>query len=155
MAASIIKTGGQINIDRVTIAGIYHNGNDFTNQGTINIGALSAGSGADLGIDSYNVFNNNAGAQINIDRVNDAITPNDNAFNNAGNVTVGALTNVPWLIAPGISGAFSNNTGGVLNGSGFIYSDNYVDAGGTLAPGAPIGAMVLMPIKISQTVRWQ
>jgi hypothetical protein len=136
------KAGGEINIDQIAATGIYHNGTDFTNAGTINIGALSAVSGFDLGIDSYTIFNNNTGGIINIDRVNDAITPNDNTFNNAGTVTIGALTNVPWLIAPGASGTFSNNIGGVFKGSGFIYTDNYVGAGGILSPGAPIGSMV-------------
>lgn len=136
------KTGGLLNIDRVTNTGIYHNGTDFTNAGTINIGALSAGSGFDLGIDSYAAFNNNTGGQINIDRVNDAITPYDNTFNNSGAITVGALTSVPYLIAPGVSGTFSNNIGGVFKGTGIIVPENYTDAGGILSPGVTIGSMV-------------
>lgn len=132
-------TGAQINIDRVTDAGIATNFGDFNNAGIINIGA-NTNTAATAGITTNANFNNNAGGQININRVNWAISPGGTTFNNAGTVTVGALSNVPNLI-DGYLGTFTNNTGGVLNGSGVIYQNGYVDAGGTLAPGAPIGTI--------------
>ncbi|WP_205514571.1 T9SS type A sorting domain-containing protein [Longitalea arenae] len=134
------NTGGQIRIDRVTSAGIYHNGAGFTNAGAITMGSLSAGNTIGYGIYSDNDFSN-TGGQINIDRVNTAITANRNFFNNSGAITIGASSSVPILLSNTGGGTFSNNTGGVFKGTGIIAADRYANAGGTLSPGASIGIM--------------
>lgn len=131
------KPGGQINIDGVAAAALHHYGVDFVNEGTINIGALSAGSTIAFGIDNFKPFSNKAGGQINLNHVDYAIILND-VFDNYGAVTVGALANVPNLITEGYT-FFKNYPGGVLNGTGLIWVNNYDDAGGILSPGAPVG----------------
>jgi hypothetical protein len=134
------NTGGHIRIDRVTSAGIYHNGTAFTNAGAITMGSLSAGNTISYGIYIDNNFNN-TGGQINIDRVNVAITTNANTFNNAGAITIGAATSVATLLNSTGSGTFNNSTDGILKGAGSIAAARYVNAGGTLSPGASIGIM--------------
>lgn len=131
------KTGGQLNIDQVAAAAIHNDGADFVNEGTINIGALSVGSPLNFGIDNLKPFHNNAGGQINLEHVDYAIIPND-VFDNYGAVTVGALAIVPFLITDGAS-VFNNHPGGVLNGTGLVWVDDYVDAGGIISPGVSVG----------------
>jgi hypothetical protein len=137
------NTGGQINIDRVTSMGINHNGTGFTNQGTITIGSLSGGTTFNYGIYTEKNFNNAAGGQINIDRVNSAILTSANTFDNSGTITIGANTNVFFLLSNLNNGTFSNSTGGVFKGSGNVSAARLVNAGGTLAPGASIGIMTI------------
>lgn len=134
------NTGGQINIDRITDMAIYHNGTGFTNQGTITIGSLSGGNTINYGFYTDKNFSN-AGGQINIDRVNTAFLTSANTFDNSGTITMGATTSVSFLLSHLNNGTFSNNTGGVFKGAGAIGAARFVNAGGTLAPGTPIGTM--------------
>ncbi|WP_159445199.1 beta strand repeat-containing protein [Filimonas lacunae] len=138
----INNAGGQINIDQVTANGIYnatHFSTSFNNQGTIAIGLLSTGNTINYGINIEKVFNNNAGGQITIERVNSAFITNTETFSNAGNITIGATTSVAALLVGTGTGTLSNNTGGLLKSAGSVAAARYVNNGGTLAPGAPVG----------------
>ncbi|MGN7889974.1 choice-of-anchor D domain-containing protein [Dyadobacter endophyticus] len=81
---------GSISIDRSSSSAITNEsaaGTLFTNNGTITIGGeASAGT---YGIDNRFDFDNNAGAEIRIDRTAEAGLYNAYTFNNAGNIIIG------------------------------------------------------------------
>ncbi len=124
------NTGGEIIIEHTTLYGIISKKNSpsdpvvtFTNAGKITIGAttpqvegLYNGNGA--------IFNNNAGGEINIDRVAFRGLRNDagGTFNNAAILSIGAT---PSGGAFGLQNqaTFNNNTGGEIK------IDNLTDTG--------------------------
>lgn len=81
---------GSVSIDRSSSSAITNEsaaGTLFTNNGTITIGGeASVGT---YGIDNRFNFDNNAGAEIRIDRTTEAGLYNAYNFNNAGNITIG------------------------------------------------------------------
>ncbi|MEQ1745492.1 MAG: T9SS type A sorting domain-containing protein [Saprospiraceae bacterium] len=83
-----------------------------TNNGIITIGA-AAGIG-EYGIDNRATINNNAGAEIHIDRTNDVCLLNNSIFNNAGKITLGAAESIGNY---GIQnwGTFDNSAGAEIN----------------------------------------
>ncbi|MCF0064705.1 choice-of-anchor D domain-containing protein [Dyadobacter chenwenxiniae] len=86
---------GSVSIDRSAGSAITNESGDgvlFTNNGLIAIGGeASVGT---YGIDNRFNFNNNAGAEIRIDRTTEAGLHNAYNFNNAGNVTIGENADV-------------------------------------------------------------
>ena len=106
------NTGGQINIDRTTFAGLVnYTAGTFNNAATITIGGSeSVGS---VGLWNYNTFNNSSG-QINIDRTTSSGLLNQSGtFTNEAAITIGGSQSV------GIKGlenssTFNNNTGGQI-----------------------------------------
>jgi hypothetical protein len=142
-----VQTGATLTI---TAAGILLiNGSDkqgFYNQGTVtNNGNISIGNTSSTGfygIVNAGNFNNGSTGKINIDRASiSAFFAQENNINNAGTITVGALVYISNLIMNEGAGLFNNNTGGILKGAGDIYVNRFVNAGGTLSPGAPVGTM--------------
>ncbi|MEO1257372.1 MAG: T9SS type A sorting domain-containing protein [Bacteroidota bacterium] len=125
------NASGIINIDNTGQRGIF-NSSTFTNQGTCNIGLN--GSVGDYGI--YNNVNfNNDGGTVNIDRASvrgiyNALT--GATFDNAGDVTFGAISSPPTLIS---NWGFSNNSNGTITGSGSILSSGFTNNSGTIRPG--------------------
>ncbi len=131
------QSSGQLNIDRVTSIGITNNTSNFFNSGTITIGSLAGGNNMLNGISTIQAFNNNAGGQVNIDRITGAgfDAENFSVSSNAGTMTIGAITPVTNLIGGGQNGVLNNNSGGIIKGTGNISSIRITSAGGTLAPG--------------------
>jgi len=135
-----ISTAGTLAINGSTTQG-------FLNQGTVqNNGALHVGNTSNAGANGIvngGIFNNNTGAQIHIDRCSNAgVYTYAGAFNNAGVVTIGALSAMTNLLSgTGVAGTFSNNAGGLVKGTGNIESFHFVHAGGTLSPGYSPGKM--------------
>ncbi|MCS3795444.1 hypothetical protein [Niastella sp. OAS944] len=114
---------GRLNIDSVVLSGIYNgNGSTFNNFSLINIGTnFTIGIN---GINNEGDFNNTG--QISIERVGTGIETVQNAFNNNGNITIGVLSNVMYMVSSGGGGILNNNTGGVIKGVGSISSINVV-----------------------------
>ena len=135
-----LRSHGNITIEQVANTGIYNNGTGFANYGSLTIDG-SAGT-VDIGIDNYATFNNNNSGIITLKSVNDGIVPNAGSFNNKATIITNSPSQVSTLITPGTSGTFINSTNGIINASATIYTDNYVDAGGTLAPGDNVGKLV-------------
>ncbi|MEO6499133.1 MAG: hypothetical protein ABIN95_08980 [Mucilaginibacter sp.] len=139
------NAAGVINISN-TSTGVDLTYGTLTNSGIINIGPAGSAT-LTYGINSgYGTFTNSAGGQININRVSRAMALYT-TFNNAGKVTIGAETAVANLFEPfsTATGPFNNNTGGIFKASGTIRSDVFVNAGGALAPGNPIGKLTFNP----------
>ncbi|MES2776935.1 MAG: hypothetical protein V4722_22350 [Bacteroidota bacterium] len=127
-----INAAGSLNINGSGSFGIY-NGGSVQNSGTINIGATI---GAPLGgIQNYGSFNNNSGANINIDRVTDVnsfgIANSGASFTNAGTITIGGITGGGANGLYVVDATFNNTAGGILNISNTskygVYSD--IEAG--------------------------
>ncbi|MBK8428258.1 MAG: hypothetical protein IPL27_20880 [Lewinellaceae bacterium] len=139
------NTGGQINIDRSTSAGLYNlSGGTFTNAAAITIGAVA--SVGTYGIHNVAAFNNNTGGQINIDRSTTSgifLLFGTSTFPNAATITIGALVPMTNLMtsSSASSSGFINNTGGVLKGTGTLPAFAFTLAGGQLAPGYSPGKM--------------
>jgi len=135
--------GGQLFIDRVTGLGIRNSTSNFSNSGTITIGASPGGNSMFYGLSTVQTFTNNAGGQVNIDRVTNIgfDAGNFSVSNNAGTITIGAITPVTNLIGGNQTGLLNNNTGGVFKATGNIPSIRLTSAGGTLAPGYSPGKL--------------
>jgi hypothetical protein len=114
-AILINHTDARIFIDCVTLLGLYHNGNAFTNQGSITIGAVASGNTIFAGIQFRRNFDN-AGGLINIDRTTNAILTDGFTFANTGVMNIGASTTVPSILSSDGTGTFSNDTGGQIKG---------------------------------------
>lgn len=138
-ATFTINAPGILQINGSNKQGIFNQGT-VTNNGTITIGNTAA-TGLH-GIVNAGTFNNAATGKINIDRASlSAFFAQENNINNAGLVTVGAVQSIPNLILNDGTGLLNNNTGGVLKGAGDIYVNRFVNAGGTISPGAPVGTI--------------
>ncbi|MFN0015417.1 MAG: hypothetical protein ACKVU2_12795, partial [Saprospiraceae bacterium] len=86
-------TGGQISINRSTIAGIFNEVGTFNNFTTINIGGTA--SVGESGIFNKATFNNGTGGLISIDRsTNEGIYNKVGTFNNVGTTTIGGTASV-------------------------------------------------------------
>ncbi len=98
--------------------------------------ATSAATNINFGLDVYRGTFTNNGGQITVDRCLFGISGfhADGSFLNNGTVKIGALQNVPDLIGNEalMDLIFTNNVGGVLQGTGKIPAVRFVDAGGTL-----------------------
>lgn len=131
--------GSRLNIDSVVLSGIYNgNGSTFNNFSLINLGTnFTIGND---GINNEGDFDN--AGQISIERVGTGIQTVQNTFNNSGNITIGVLSNVMYMVSSGGGGILNNNTNGVIKGVGSISSINVVDAGGVLSPGGSTGKIV-------------
>lgn len=135
------QTGGSITLDRIAIDALRNTNNAiFNNQGSITIGGVAA-------VGNYGLVNgspfNNSGGQIHIDRTTLAgIRVTGNTLSNAGTITIGALAPIATLVATTF-GAFSNNSGGILKGTGNLPAAAFTHAGGTLAPGYSPGKMTV------------
>ena len=129
--------GGQIFIDRITGFGIRNNTSNFNNNGTITIGSLAGGNTMIYGVSTVQAFNNNSGGQLNIDRVTNGgfDCGNFSVSNNAGTITIGAITPVTNLLDGNQTGIMNNNTGGIFKATGNIPSIRLTSVGGTLSPG--------------------
>lgn len=128
-----ITATGRLFIYGGSSAGIVNQGT-VNNNGIIDIGLTSGGS-TDYGIQNSSVFNNNAGAQLNIDRSNvTGIHAVSNTFNNAGTIAMGYWSAVGALLTDLGTGTVSNNTGGIIKGAGYISASRLTNNGGTLAP---------------------
>jgi hypothetical protein len=136
------NAGGVTSISNAASA-IYAIYGSITNGGTINIGPAGSATMAEGMLLSYISFANNAGGQININRVNKAITFYGDNIANAGTFSIGAETavNVLFDMFSTADGIFSNNTGGVFKASGTLRAAEFINAGGTVAPGHPLGKL--------------
>jgi hypothetical protein len=115
------NTGGTIQIDRTSSAGIDNEAGTFTNAATIIIGgAVSAGV---QGIANYATFNNNSGGNIQIDRATVNSLTNTGTFTNAATIIIGSSASAGSNAGILTSGTFNNNTGGSIQ----------LDRGGTAA----------------------
>ncbi len=132
------NAGGQIRIDNVTVFGLFNDAGTFTNQAAITIGATA--SVGNFGLRNDVTFNN-TGGQINIDRAAIAGLFNlSGTFTNQATITIGAQVATTNLVTAN-SGTISNSTGGIFKGRGSIAAANFINAGGTLAPGYSPGKM--------------
>ena len=109
--------GGHIRIDRSTLAGIQLTGGSasFSNAAEITIGAV--GSPGTFGIYIFNstdIFENNTGGYIRIDRSTNNGISNFGTFTNAADITIGAMASVGQV---GISNGFTfqNNSAGHIH----------------------------------------
>ena len=137
---------GQIYVDRSWSTGISAHSGTVNNQGSITVGASSATS-SNTGLDIYmGIFTNNG--QVNLDRCKVGIVGfhQEGKFRNNGTVKIGALQSVSDLIGDDdlANLTFSNNTGGVLQGTGKIAATRFVSAGGTLSPGYSPGIQTIV-----------
>jgi len=135
------NTGGQIHIDRTTDRGLVNAGT-FTNQASIVIG--STANVGNHGMSNHSTFFNNTGGQIQIDRATiSGIYLEGIDFSNAANIIIGALVPMTDLITfeENTTGTFTNNTGGILSGTGNVPPANFNHNGGTLSPGYSAGTM--------------
>jgi hypothetical protein len=108
------NTGGQIKIDRSTGTGLDSRSSAiFNNAATITIGGSQ--SVGEYGLWNQNLFNNNPGGQINIDRsTNTGLYNNFGPFNNAAAITIGANASVGNYGLYNNVNTFNNNTCAVL-----------------------------------------
>ncbi|MBB3842154.1 hypothetical protein FHS57_006185 [Runella defluvii] len=119
------NTGGEIKIEKV-VKNALSSGGPFTNAGKIVIGASSV---IESGILNGAVFDNNAGGEITIDRTTAAGLFNSGSsvpgvFNNAGKITIGALSSLGSTMGLGNINTFNNNAcGQVIVVSGTISND--------------------------------
>lgn len=135
-------TGGQITINRTTGFGLS-NGGTLNNASFITIGSVA--SVGQYGIVSAGgSFNNNFGGHIKIDNstISGIHLNNSGSFSNAAHLTIGELTPITDLITATPGGAFNNNVGGVLKGTGTLPAAAFANAGGQLAPGYSPGQMI-------------
>ena len=132
------KVDGQIRIDNV-----INNGLTNLLEGVItNDATITIGTNANVGqtaIHNQSTFNNNTGAVINLDKAtNFGVGGSGGTFSNAGAVNIGAITAIPTLST---GTTFSNNTGGILRGTGRIAAATFTNNAGTLSPGNSPGLM--------------
>lgn len=126
---------GAIEIGSSYLSGIGNFSGSFSNTGSITIGES-------IYVGDYGVFNdasfvNNTGGTISVANVSVCgIYANSNTFANAGNLTIAAAA-----LVNASDGTFSNETGGVLNGTGTVQADAFVNNGGYLSPGYSPGIM--------------
>jgi hypothetical protein len=120
------NSGGEIQIDNATFAGLYVDLGTFTNAAKIVIGAtVSVG---EYGLWNNDTFNNNTGGEIQIDKVT-----NTGLFNQRGDNLSGSFTNAAKLVigaksSVGFYGLYNNGT--FLNNSGGdIQIDNATNSG--------------------------
>ena len=133
-----VATTGTLTINGSPTVALWNEGT-VNNNGSINIG--NSGNVGFYGIYNSGIFNNNTGAQINVDHATTTgIELLSNSFTNAGTITIGALSPMTNLML-GETGMFSNNTGGTLKGTGNLPAPNFTNAGGTLSPGYSAGKM--------------
>lgn len=132
------QNGASITINRSLGRAIHNYSGTFTNRGTITLG--STNSVGFEGINNRSVFDHVAGL-IKIDRsaAYGLFCDTAGIFTNSAVLTIGSLLPVSNLLAG--EGSFINNTGGVLNGTGFIPGKIFANAGGTLSPGYSPGKM--------------
>ncbi|WP_165759037.1 beta strand repeat-containing protein [Niastella yeongjuensis] len=135
-----VQNGGVLTIAATANLFIFGSGSaGILNLGTVNNNGIidigQTGGATDYGIQNSNVFNNNAGAQLNIDGCNIAgIYAVSNTFNNAGTIAMGNWSSVGALLTDLGTGTLSNNTGGIIKGAGTISTSRFTNAGGSLGP---------------------
>lgn len=139
---------GQINIDRSTTAAIAVFGDltQFFNDGTIRIGATASVGTYGIYLTIGPDFISRDGAHIYIDRATTGVYAiNNSLFDNAGEMTIGALAPIPTLInmqADMSSSPLFRHLSGTLKGAGTL-STGFLCSGGTLAPGNSPGIMTI------------
>ncbi|WAC14830.1 T9SS type A sorting domain-containing protein [Dyadobacter pollutisoli] len=137
---------GQITIDRAWQIGFSVHIGTTTNQGSIIVGASGA-TNVEQGINVYLGTFANGGGQITLDRCGIGISGfhANGKFLNNGTLKIGALQSVADLIGNEEFTAliFTNNTGGILQGTGKIPAVHFVAAGGTLSPGYSPGKQTI------------
>lgn len=127
-----IATTGSLTINTTAADALWNMGT-VVNNGIITIGNLLGPS--DYGITNEGVFNNNAGARLNIDSIQVAAILNTGAFNNRGDITLGA-NNTPGGTGVENTGVMFNYAGGHINidrttGSAFVNNTggNFINIG--------------------------
>lgn len=135
------NTGGKINIDRSTDAGLYNGtGSTFTNQGMITIGASQ--STGNYGLENAATFNNNAGGQIKIDRATLSNLYNTSGtFNNRASIIIGSIASSGYGVQN--AATFNNETGGQITidrsgGIGLYNTSNTFNNQATITIGATV-----------------
>ncbi|MES2776937.1 MAG: hypothetical protein V4722_22360 [Bacteroidota bacterium] len=133
-----IAASGSLSVNNGAYYGIWNQG-VVNNNGSLQIG--NTGNVGDYGIFNAGSLNNTSGAQISINRAaTTGIELLSGTFSNAGTVIIGAIVPIADLMLAE-TGVFSNNTNGILRGTGNLPGDNFTNAGGTLAPGYSPGKM--------------
>lgn len=134
------NSGGVLNINNCSNAGIYVDNKVFNNYANIFIGA-STSTGL-YGVRNRNIFNNEGG-EIHIDRASTSgIYSEAGTFSNKALVVIGEIVPSTSLIA-GASGSLDNNPNGIVKGSGSINPNFFEDYGGKLSPGYSPGIMTI------------
>ncbi|MVM37378.1 hypothetical protein GO730_06650 [Spirosoma sp. HMF3257] len=108
-------TGGLVQIDNTSLAGYFNSsssGSKVYNSGTLTIGAsVSVGQ---YGIRNENIFDNELGGQIRIDRSTGTGLYTTGTFSNSANITIGASASVGQYGLQNI-GTFTNSAKGQIN----------------------------------------
>ncbi|MES2776941.1 MAG: hypothetical protein V4722_22380 [Bacteroidota bacterium] len=124
-----ISASGVVNLNAANGYGILNQGT-VHNNGIINMGNTTAAKLT--GIENGAIFNNNSGAQLNIDRTTSGINPLNNAtgavFTNGGTIRIGAISGGGFGLHN--NGGTFNNAGGVINISNTNYDALWIANGG-------------------------
>jgi hypothetical protein len=141
------EIGGQISVNRTTIAGINSNG-VFNNQSILKIGNIA--NVGNVGLSTF-TFNNMANGQIYIDRADNYGINYAGVFNNDAVIKIGEILPIPYSVN-GYLGIFNNNLGGIIHASGLIYDPNFNNNGGTLSPDYSPGILAFFSEEFTNSI---
>jgi len=107
------NAGGEIKIDRSSENGLQNGpAGTFTNVAKITIGAMA--SVGQFGLYNRNIFNNNAGGELEIDRSTFNALYSEGTFTNVAKITIGAAASVGPRGLFNVA-VFHNNAGGEIS----------------------------------------